>query len=155
MKEVNSRHLQLFILLLALPAYSVYRAETGSILHHNVTMHFSINSWYSRMTQDCVMRIKQGWRLRADNRKGISGYDDYCIQWSQKLRANRCHAVFLFAGLNSHANNCWIWPSAILMGALTTWYTAGFAPALRTAKLRTIRFHDLRHTNVSLRIEQG
>ncbi len=32
----------------------------------------------------------------------------------------------------------------------------GFLPALRAAKIRTIRFHDLiRHTNVSLRIEQG
>ncbi len=31
----------------------------------------------------------------------------------------------------------------------------GFLPALREAKIRTVRFHDLRHTNVSLRIEQG
>lgn len=31
----------------------------------------------------------------------------------------------------------------------------GFLPALSEAKLRTVRFHDLRHTNVSLRIEQG
>jgi len=31
----------------------------------------------------------------------------------------------------------------------------GFLPALRAAKIRTVRFHDLRHTNVSLRIEQG
>jgi integrase len=30
-----------------------------------------------------------------------------------------------------------------------------FLPALRKAKLRRIRFHDLRHTNVALRIEQG
>ncbi len=31
----------------------------------------------------------------------------------------------------------------------------GFLPALREAKIRMVRFHDLRHTNVSLRIEQG
>ncbi len=30
-----------------------------------------------------------------------------------------------------------------------------FLPALRRAKLRRMRFHDLRHTNVALRIEQG
>lgn len=30
-----------------------------------------------------------------------------------------------------------------------------FLPALRRAKIRQIRFHDLRHTNVALRIEQG
>ncbi len=30
-----------------------------------------------------------------------------------------------------------------------------FLPALRKAKLRKVRFHDLRHTNVALRIEQG
>lgn len=30
-----------------------------------------------------------------------------------------------------------------------------FLPALRRAKIRDIRFHDLRHTNVALRIEQG
>lgn len=31
----------------------------------------------------------------------------------------------------------------------------GFLPALREAKIRKVRFHDLRHTNASLRIEQG
>ncbi len=30
-----------------------------------------------------------------------------------------------------------------------------FLPALRRPKLRRMRFHDLRHTNVALRIEQG
>ncbi len=30
-----------------------------------------------------------------------------------------------------------------------------FLPALRRAKIRQVRFHDLRHTNASLRIEQG
>jgi len=30
-----------------------------------------------------------------------------------------------------------------------------FFPALRKAKIRRVRFHDLRHTNVALRIEQG
>jgi integrase len=30
-----------------------------------------------------------------------------------------------------------------------------FLPALRMAKVRQVRFHDLRHTNVALRIEQG
>ncbi|MEW6686314.1 MAG: site-specific integrase [Candidatus Edwardsbacteria bacterium] len=30
-----------------------------------------------------------------------------------------------------------------------------FLPALRRAKIRQVRFHDLRHTNVALRIEQG
>jgi len=30
-----------------------------------------------------------------------------------------------------------------------------FLPALREAKIRQVRFHDLRHTNVALRIEQG
>ena len=30
-----------------------------------------------------------------------------------------------------------------------------FLPALRRAKVRRVRFHDLRHTNVALRIEQG
>ena len=30
-----------------------------------------------------------------------------------------------------------------------------FKPALRKAGLRSIRFHDLRHTNVSLRIASG
>ena len=30
-----------------------------------------------------------------------------------------------------------------------------FIPALRRAKFRKIRFHDLRHTNVALRIEQN
>jgi integrase len=30
-----------------------------------------------------------------------------------------------------------------------------FLPALRRAKVRQVRFHDLRHTNVALRIEQG
>jgi len=30
-----------------------------------------------------------------------------------------------------------------------------YFPALRRAKIRQIRFHDLRHTNVALRIEQG
>jgi integrase len=31
----------------------------------------------------------------------------------------------------------------------------GFLPALREEKIRMVRFHDLRHTNASLRIEQG
>jgi len=30
-----------------------------------------------------------------------------------------------------------------------------FLPALRRAKVRRVRFHDLRHTNVALRIEEG
>jgi len=30
-----------------------------------------------------------------------------------------------------------------------------FLPALRRAEIRRVRFHDLRHTNVALRIEQG
>ena len=30
-----------------------------------------------------------------------------------------------------------------------------FIPALRRAKLRKIRFHDLRHTNVALRLAEG
>ena len=30
-----------------------------------------------------------------------------------------------------------------------------FLPALKRAGIRKIRFHDLRHTNVALRIEQG
>jgi integrase len=30
-----------------------------------------------------------------------------------------------------------------------------FLPALRRAKVRRVRFHDLRHTNVALRVEQG
>jgi len=30
-----------------------------------------------------------------------------------------------------------------------------FSPALKRAKIRQVRFHDLRHTNVALRIEQG
>lgn len=30
-----------------------------------------------------------------------------------------------------------------------------FLPALRRAKIKRVRFHDLRHTNVALRIEQG
>jgi site-specific recombinase XerD len=30
-----------------------------------------------------------------------------------------------------------------------------FLPVLRRAKLKRIRFHDLRHTDVGLRIEQG
>ena len=30
-----------------------------------------------------------------------------------------------------------------------------FLPALKRAKIRQVRFHDLRHTNVALRIEQG
>jgi len=30
-----------------------------------------------------------------------------------------------------------------------------YFPALRRTKIRQIKFHDLRHTNVALRIEQG
>jgi integrase len=30
-----------------------------------------------------------------------------------------------------------------------------FLPALRRAKIRRVRFHDLRHTNASMRIEEG